>query len=80
MDTGQEKLGLMAGKGVRVGANASIMPGVRIGANSLVGPGVVLKKDLAENKKIAVKEETYETSDYKTIPTSYNQFRDKLSH
>lgn len=78
MDTGREKLGLMAGKGVRAGANASVMPGVRVGSNCLIGPGVVLKKDLQENKKIAVKEETYEISDYKTIPTSYNQFRDKL--
>lgn len=79
LETNRDKLGLLAGTGVRMGANASIMPGVRIGANSLVGPGVVLKKDLLENKKIAVKEETYEVSDYKTIPTSYNQFRDKLS-
>lgn len=78
LDTGRHKLGLIAGRGVRIGVNASIMPGVRIGANCLVGPGVVLKKDLQENKKITIKEESYEIKDYENIPTSYDQFRDKL--
>lgn len=78
LDTGRHKLGLIAGKGVRVGVNASTMPGVRVGVGSLVGPGVVLKKDLPENKKVTLKEESYEIKDYETVPTSYDQFRDKL--
>ncbi len=78
IDSGRRKLGLVAGRGVRVGVNASVMPGVRVGANSLVGPGVTLKKDLKENKRIILKEETFEIQEYKTVPTSYDQFREKL--
>lgn len=78
IDTQRLKLGLIAGKSVRVGANASTMPGVRVGSGSLVGPGVVLRKDLKENKKIIVKEESYEIEDYQSTATSYDQFRDKL--
>lgn len=77
-DTGRSKLGLIAGIGVRVGVNASTMPGVKVGAGSLIGPGVVLKKDLQGNKKIIVKEESYEIKDYENTHTSYDQFRDKL--
>lgn len=78
LETGRSKLGLIAGQGVRIGVNASIMPGVRVGSNSLIGPGVVLKKDLSENKKITLKEESYEIQDYKILPTSYEQFREQL--
>lgn len=78
INTGRNKLGLMAGKGARIGVNASTMPGVRVGSGSLVGPGVVLRKDLQENKKITFKEESYEVADYQSTATSYDQFRDKL--
>ncbi|MBU1000057.1 NTP transferase domain-containing protein [Patescibacteria group bacterium] len=78
IDSSRHKLGLICGFGVRIGVNASTMPGVRIGENSLVGPGVVLKKDLKENQKITIKENSYETRNYEVIPTSYDQFRDKL--
>src|SRR3990167_4374677 len=36
LDSEREKLGLIAGQGVRVGVNASTMPGVRVGGNSLI--------------------------------------------
>lgn len=78
LDTGRHKLGLVAGKGVRVGVNASTMPGVRVGANSLIGPGVVLRKDLKENKKITIKEESFEIADYENSHTSYEQFREEI--
>jgi len=68
---------LIAGKGSRIGVNASIMPGVRAGANSLVGPGVVLHEDVKENTKIIVKQE-YQVSEHTPTLTSYDQFRDKL--
>ncbi len=77
-DTGRNKMGLIAGTGVRVGVNASIMPGVRVGAGSLIGPGVVLKHDIKENQKITIKEESYEIKDCGTIPTKYDQFKDKI--
>ncbi|OGE25703.1 hypothetical protein A3H81_02665 [Candidatus Daviesbacteria bacterium RIFCSPLOWO2_02_FULL_38_18] len=77
IDTNRHKLGLMAGKGSRVGVNASIMPGVRVGSNSLVGPGVVLHGDVKDNTKILVKQE-YQVSDHTPALTSYDQFREKI--
>ena len=77
IDTGKHKLGLIAGKGSRVGVNASTMPGVRVGANSLVGPGVVLHEDVKDNTKMLVKQE-YEVSQHTPVLTSYDQFRNKL--
>lgn len=77
VDSGRHKLGLIAGKGSRVGVNASTMPGARVGSNSLVGPGVVLKEDVKDNTKILVKQE-YTVSEHTPALTSYDQFRDKL--
>ena len=77
VDSGRHKLGLIAGKGSRVGVNASTMPGVKIGSNSLVGPGVTLYHDVEDNKKILVKQE-YEITDHTPSLTSYDQFREKL--
>lgn len=77
IDSGRHKLGLITGKGSRVGVNASTMPGVKIGANSLVGPGVTLYEDVKDNTKILVKQE-YTVSDHIPALTSYDQFRDKL--
>ena len=77
LDTNRHKLGLMAGRGSRVGVNASIMPGVRVGTNSLIGPGVVLHEDVKDNTKILVKQE-YTVSEHTPTLTSYDQFRDKL--
>ncbi|MBI2085707.1 NTP transferase domain-containing protein [Candidatus Daviesbacteria bacterium] len=77
VDTGKNKLGLIVGKGSRVGVNASTMPGVRVGLNSLVGPGVVLHEDVKDNTKIVVKQE-YQVSEHTPTLTSYEEFRDKL--
>jgi len=77
LDTGRTKLGLIAGKGSRIGVNASTMPGVRVGSNSLVGPGVVLHEDVKDNTKILVKQE-YQVSGHTPTLTSYDQFRQKL--
>ncbi len=76
VDSDRHKLGLIAGKGSRVGVNASTMPGVKVGKNSLVGPGVTLYEDVSDNKKILVKQE-YEVSDHTPVLTSYDQFREK---
>lgn len=77
LDTDRHKLGLIAGKGSRVGVNVSTMPGVRIGSNSLVGPGVVLHEDVKDNTKIIVKQE-YQVSEHTPALTSYEEFRDKI--
>lgn len=77
IDSGRNKLGLMVGKGSRVGVNTSTMPGSRVGSNSLVGPNVVLYGDVKDNTKILVKQE-YQISDHTPALTSYGQFRGKL--
>lgn len=77
IDSGRHKLGLIAGKGGRVGVNASTMPGARAGSNSLIGPGVILYGDVKENKKVLVKQELEETEHTPAL-TSYDQFREKL--
>ncbi len=77
IDSGRHKLGLIVGKGSRVGVNASTMPGSRVGANSLVGPGVVLYGDVKENKKVLVKQEL-EITEHTPALTSYDQFRKKI--
>lgn len=76
IETYRQKLGLIAGKGVRVGVNASTMPGVRTGANSLIGPGVTLTRDVEENTKVTLKSD-YVLEENRTV-TGYSQFRDKL--
>jgi len=78
VDSGRHKLGLIAGKGSRIGVNASTMPGARVGYNSLVGPGVVLYGDVKDNKKVLVKQEL-EVTEHSPALTSYDQFRDKLN-
>lgn len=77
IDTGRHKLGLIVGKGSRIGVNASTMPGVRVGSNALVGPGVILHEDVKDNTKILVKQE-YQVSQHSPALTSYDQFRKKL--
>ncbi len=77
IDSGRHKLGLIVGKGSRVGVNASTMPGVKVGSNSFVGPGVVLREDVKDNKKVLVKQEL-EVTEHSPALTSYDQFRDKL--
>ncbi len=77
VDSGRHKLGLVAGKGSRIGVNASTMPGARIGANSLIGPGVVLYGDVKENKKVLVKQ-SLEVTEHTPALTSYDQFRDNI--
>lgn len=55
--TGREKLGLIAGEGVRIGCNSTTLPGVMIGANSLIGAGIVIHKDIRKNTKMTLKQE-----------------------
>lgn len=45
-DTYRNKLGLIAGRGVQLGANAATMPGVMLGSGSLVQPGHICSRDM----------------------------------
>lgn len=76
IDTKRDKLGVIAGKGARMGVNSATMPGVRLGANSLVGPGVVMTRDVKDRTKVLLKQE-YEMGVNANV-TSYDQFRKNL--
>ena len=65
IDTGYDKLGVIMGRGCRIGVNASFMPGVRVGPDSFVGPQVCLSQDL-EASKIVLLESRYQVEDNKT--------------
>jgi bifunctional UDP-N-acetylglucosamine pyrophosphorylase/glucosamine-1-phosphate N-acetyltransferase len=46
--TGETKLGLICGSGVRCGINTSFMPGIKIGTDSFVGAGITIGTDIAD--------------------------------
>lgn len=50
VDSGRQKLGLIAGDNIRVGINVSLMPGVKVGNNTMIGGGVTINEDIGENK------------------------------
>ena len=45
VDSQKCKLGLIAGKGVKIGINASTYPGVKISKGSVIFPGEIVRKD-----------------------------------
>lgn len=57
--TGIAKLGVMIGRNVHVGVNASLMPGIKIGEDSFVSSGVVLDSDLPEASFCALQASSY---------------------
>jgi bifunctional UDP-N-acetylglucosamine pyrophosphorylase/glucosamine-1-phosphate N-acetyltransferase len=60
VDTGNVKLGVFLGDGVKTGINATLMPGVKVGNNGWVGPNVVLYRDLPANSRVVLKQEVEE--------------------
>jgi bifunctional UDP-N-acetylglucosamine pyrophosphorylase/glucosamine-1-phosphate N-acetyltransferase len=76
--TGKNKLGVMVGRGVRIGVNASVMPGIKIGKNSFIGSGVVLDRDLPEDSFCTLKPGLTITKNIKTAPASREAFKKKL--
>jgi len=65
IDTGYDKLGVIVGRGCRIGVNASLMPGVRVGPDSFVGPQICLQQDLKASK-IVLLESRYQVEDNET--------------
>jgi bifunctional UDP-N-acetylglucosamine pyrophosphorylase/glucosamine-1-phosphate N-acetyltransferase len=52
IDSGKDKLGMIAGAGVKIGVGANIMPGVKIGAGAVVGPGQNVFRDVADGESL----------------------------
>ncbi|MCD4686216.1 MAG: NTP transferase domain-containing protein [Anaerolineae bacterium] len=56
INTGRDKLGLIAGKRAFVGVNVMTMPGVKIGRDSEIGPTTVVRHDVEDNTRVWVKQ------------------------
>lgn len=77
--TTRNKLGVLVGKHVRIGVNASIMPGIKIGMNSFIGSGVILDKDLPEQSYCIAKEAYTVTRNTITVEKSdRSSFKNKI--
>ena len=77
--TGRNKLGVLVGKHVRIGVNASIMPGIKVGMNSFIGSGVILDKDLPEESYCVAKEAYTTTRNRTTVEQSdRSKFKSKI--
>ncbi|MGQ9530499.1 MAG: bifunctional sugar-1-phosphate nucleotidylyltransferase/acetyltransferase [Candidatus Bathycorpusculaceae bacterium] len=59
VDSGRNKLGVIAGDFCKTGINACLLPGIKIGPNSIVGPGICLQDDLEPNKIIFLDKKCY---------------------
>jgi len=64
INTGRDKLGLIAGKRAFVGVNVMTMPGVKIGRDAEVGPTTVVRHDVPDRTRVWV-EQTLGHSDVK---------------
>ncbi|MBI3944574.1 MAG: hypothetical protein HY321_01520, partial [Armatimonadetes bacterium] len=61
MDTGWFNIGAFLGDGVRLNAQATVMPGRIIGARSVIGPGVIVYHDVPPDTLLVLKQELQET-------------------
>ena len=57
LGSGRDKLGAIIGQGAFIAVDAMTMPGVKIGEDAQVGPGTHVLHDLANGKRIYVKQE-----------------------
>jgi UDP-N-acetylglucosamine diphosphorylase/glucosamine-1-phosphate N-acetyltransferase len=56
VDSGRTKLGAVLGDGVKAGINALFMPGVKVGCNCWVGPNVVVRRDVAADTVVLLRQ------------------------
>ncbi|MFV1917663.1 MAG: hypothetical protein ACC618_04260, partial [Patescibacteria group bacterium] len=56
VNTGRNKVGVIAGWGTRFGVNAVPMPGIKIGRDCFVGAGVLLNQDLPDGSFCVVRQ------------------------
>ncbi len=64
MNTGRDKLGLIAGKRAFIGVNVMTMPGVKIGRDAEVGPTTIVRRDVPDRMRVWV-EQTLQHTDAK---------------
>jgi NDP-sugar pyrophosphorylase family protein len=56
LNTGRDKLGLIAGKKAFIGVNVMTMPGVKIGRESEIGPTTVVQEDVPDRTRVWVEQ------------------------
>jgi NDP-sugar pyrophosphorylase family protein len=56
INTGRDKLGLIAGKKAFIGVNVMTMPGVKIGRESEIGPTTVVQEDVPDRTRVWVEQ------------------------
>lgn len=56
INTGRDKLGLIAGKRAFIGVNVMTMPGIKIGRDSEIGPTTVVSQDVPDNTRVWVEQ------------------------
>jgi len=56
MNTGRDKLGLIAGKRAFIGVNVMTMPGVKIGRDAEIGPTTVVRHDVPDRARLWVEQ------------------------
>lgn len=56
INTGRDKLGLIAGKRAFIGVNVMTMPGVKIGRESEIGPTTVVQDDVPDHTRVWVEQ------------------------
>ena len=54
INTNCEKLGLVAGNNIKIGAGSNIMPGTSIGSNTTIWPNIVIAKYIPENSIVKI--------------------------
>ncbi len=64
IDTGRDKLGLIAGRGAFIGVNVMTMPGVKIGRGAEIGPTSIVRQDVPDHTRIWV-EQTIQQAEVK---------------
>jgi len=64
VNSGRDKLGLIAGKRAFIGVNVMTMPGVKIGRDAEVGPTTVVREDVPDRTRVWV-QQTLHTSEVK---------------
>ncbi|MGI8913662.1 MAG: NTP transferase domain-containing protein [Chloroflexota bacterium] len=60
IDSGRDKLGLICGAHTAFGVQAASMPGVKVGEGSQIGPGVILYHDVAERRRLLLRQDVVE--------------------
>lgn len=78
--TQKNKLGSVMGRGVRIGANTTIMPGIKIGKNTHISSGLVIDRDIPDGSFVkGITSFTIVKNRDAVRPLSRDEFKKKLT-